>query len=162
MDLRRLRIGEWLVAAAAVVLLVALFLPWYEAGGTGASGWESFSVTDVVLALVALAAVAVIPVTARAETASPGIAYDSLLLLGALVTLVITLFRVLDPPADGVSRGVGAYLGLLAVLGLTASVLVAMRDERLSDPGHPTDPTGVPAPPPEFETLPAPPRDAPA
>jgi hypothetical protein len=163
MDLRRLRIGEWLTAASGVVLLIALFLPWYEAGGLSASGWESFSITDLVLAVVALAGIAVAPVTARGQTASLGIAYESLVLLGAAVAVVVTVIRVLDPPVDGLSRGSGAYLGLVSVLALTASVLVAMRDERLSDdPGHPTDPTGVPAAPPEIETLPAPPRDAPA
>jgi hypothetical protein len=99
-------------------------------------------------------------VIARGQTASLGIAYESLVLLGALVAVVVTVFRLLDPPGDGLTRGVGAWLGLVAVFALTASVLVAMRDERISDPGHPTDPTGVPAPPPDIETLPAPPRDA--
>ena len=33
MDLRRLRAGEWLAAAAGVALVVSLFLPWYEIGG---------------------------------------------------------------------------------------------------------------------------------
>ncbi len=157
MDLRRLRIGEWATAAAGLLVLVALFLPWYGFAGATASGWESFSVTDVFLALVAFAAIAVVPVTARAVTASPGIAYESLVLLATLVAFVVTLFRVLDPPGRDLSREVGAYLGLLACAGLIASVLVAMRDERLSKPGQLTDPTGAPvSAAPEIETLPAP------
>src|SRR4051812_43505328 len=77
MDLRRLRPAEWFLAAAAIMLFVSLFLPWYglaegsysDAHGgaaaygpaVGLTGWEAFSAVEVVLSactLVALVAVA--------------------------------------------------------------------------------------------------------
>lgn len=159
MDLRRLRIGEWAMAAVGGLLLASLFLPWYEVGGIGVDAWNSFSITDMILALLAIAAIAVVPVVARAPTASPGIAYESLMLVASLVAVPIALFRALVPPGEGASRAPGAYLGLLCVLALVAAVLIAMRDERLSTPGRPTDTTGVPvSQAPEIETLPAPRR----
>ena len=50
MDLRRLRPGEWVLTAAAIVLVVSLFLSWYALPtGRRATAWEAFSVVDVVL-----------------------------------------------------------------------------------------------------------------
>ena len=61
MDLRRLRVGEWVAAASGVALLVSLFLPWYE---PTTSGWESLAAIDVLLALVAASGVLLAIVTA--------------------------------------------------------------------------------------------------
>jgi hypothetical protein len=156
MDLRRLRIGEWAMALTGLLLVLSLFLSWYSDGGADETAWQALSVTDVFLALLGVAAVAVVPVVARSPTPSPGIAYEALMLLAALIGLVIVLFRVLDPPGD-LSRELGAWLGLVAVAALLPSVLAAMRDERVSSPDRPTDSTGVPvAVQPEIETLPAP------
>lgn len=132
MDLRRLRIGEWLMAAAGVALLAVLV----------ADG--DVSVIRVVLAAIALAGIAVVPVVAGAPTAAPGVAYEALVLLGGLVGLVLCLAG-------------GLWGALAAVAGLCAASLVAMRDERLSRGGKLTDATGRPvesAPVPE--QLPAP------
>ena len=64
MDLRRLRAGEWITALGGVALLVALFLPWYDEGAGSPNGWESFAILDVILAIVGVAAVLVVVVTA--------------------------------------------------------------------------------------------------
>ena len=64
MDLRRLRAGEWIVGISGLVLLVALFLPWYGDDAGSRTGWESLGALDVVLALVALSALAIPIVTA--------------------------------------------------------------------------------------------------
>ena len=53
MDLRRLRAGEWLAAAGGIAMLVALALPWYEADAGDVSGYEVFTVVDILLVLVA-------------------------------------------------------------------------------------------------------------
>lgn len=166
MDLRRLRPGEWITAASGLVLAIALFLPWYSLGGANVSGWDVLTVVDVLLALVALAAVAVFLVTATQPTAATPIASQALLTIVSGIALVVVLVRVLNIPGDlegtGAGRAAGAYLGLLATAGVLAGALLAMRDERISDPRHPTDSTGVPvAATPEVETLPAPPRGAP-
>jgi Tryptophan-associated transmembrane protein (Trp_oprn_chp) len=183
-DLRRLREGDWIMGGSGLLLLVSLFLPWYEIG-TGrvvgppdaldahASAWDAFTVLDVLLALGALAAIAVVIVTAMHSTPALPLTMESLVALLALVLLILVVFRLADPPdvsflestaspatrerVDDLDRGVGAWLGLVGTLGIFAGGLLAMRDERRSPAGRHTDLTGVPVDsPPEIETLPAP------
>src|SRR5918994_5934192 len=140
MDLRRLRAGEGIAGAAGLVLLVSLFLSWYD----GQSGWESLGILDVVLAFVALNALAIPFVTASCRVPALPLAHQSLtVLIGGLAVLLVVA-RVLNIPdwADG--REGGLWVGLLATLGVVTGSLIAMRDERRSPPGEHTDLTGVP------------------
>ncbi|HZB07065.1 MAG TPA: hypothetical protein VE449_10795 [Thermoleophilaceae bacterium] len=153
MDLRRLRAGEGIAGAAGLVLLVSLFLSWYD----GQSGWESLGILDVILAFVALNALAIPFVTASYRVPALPLAHQSLTVLISSVALLLVVGRVLNIPdwADG--REGGLWVGLLATLGVVAGGLLAMRDERRSPPGEHTDLTGVPvSEPPQIETLPAP------
>jgi hypothetical protein len=157
MDLRRLRAGEWVVAASGALLLLALFLPWYSAGATA---WQSFAVLDVVLALIAGAAVALLIITATQPVPAVPVALAALVTLGGLVASVLVLVRVFDLPGAAGGRGWALWLGLAGSLGILAGGMVAIRDERLSPPGRQTDLTGRPAPPTaEVETIPAPRRE---
>ena len=157
MDLRRLRAGEWITALGGVALLVALFLPWYDDGAATPTGWEAFAILDVILALVALAAIALVFVTATQRTPAVALAMEALLCLFAFVALVLVLIRVVNLPGDADGRGPGLWVGLLAALGVMAGSAIAMRDERLSSEGRQVDLTGRPTPAqPEIETLPAP------
>lgn len=172
------------MGASGLVLLVALFLPWYELGegivvgppdvlDAHASAWDSFTVLDLLLALGALAAIAVVFVTAAQATPALPLALESLVALFGLLLLVLVVFRLADPPdvsflestagaaarehVEGIDRAAGAWLGLAGVLGIVGGGLVAMRDERRSPAGRPTDLSGVPVGSPrEVENLPAP------
>ena len=174
MDLRRLRAGEWIAAVSGAVLVVSLFLPWYSVdrpaarrvGGQAVdlSAWEVLSIVDVLLFAIGLLAMGLLVLTAIQRTAAVGIAADALLTLAAGVVLLIAAVRVLNLPGDveavGGTRAAFAWIGLLATFGVVAGTTVAMRDERLSKPGRPTDATGAPvAAPPQVERLPAPPRE---
>jgi hypothetical protein len=188
MDVRRLRVGEWVLGASALLLFVALFLPWYELGEgivTGppdvldahASAWDAFTILDVLLAVGALAAIAVVVVTALEAVPAVPIATESLVTLISIVLLVLVLFRLVDAPdltflestdAPGaradvvdVTREIGAWLGLLGTLGMSVGGLLAMRDERRSPAGRHTDLSGAPLDsPPAIETHPAPRAEA--
>jgi hypothetical protein len=161
MDLRRLRAGEWIVAVSGAALLLALFLPWYELdGGATATGWEGLAVLDIVLAVIAAAAVAIPLVTAAQRVPAVPVALDSLVALAGLVGALLVCLRTLNLPDGAAGREWALWLGLAASLGIFAGAMVAVRDERLSTPGRHTDPTGVPSPPPaEIETIPAPQRE---
>jgi hypothetical protein len=162
MDLRRLRTGEWIAALAGFLMLGSLFLPWY--GTPDASGWEAMAVNDVVLAAIAVFAVATLVVTASQPVPSLPIALDALLSLAALVGLVLVLVRVVSLPEGADTREVGLWLGLAAMIGINAGGWIAMRDQRLSKPGKPTDLSGRPvAAPAEIEVVAPPdPRGAPS
>lgn len=157
MDLRRLRAGEWVVAASGALLLLALFLPWYSAGATA---WQSFAVLDIVLALIAAAAVALLIITATQPVPAVPVALSALVTLGGLVASILVLIRVFDPPGAAGGREWALWLGVAGSVGILGGGMVAIRDERLSPPGRHTDVTGRPAPPPpDVETIPAPRRE---
>ena len=188
MDLRRLRAGEWITGISGAVLIVSLFLPWYEysasAHGTPPpgvtlatgkwdfTGWQSLSTIDIVIALVGLAAVGLLVATATQRTVAVPIAWNALLVFAALVVLVLVVVRLFDVPQKldvplQFRRGFevstdpawGLWLAFAASVGLFVGSIFALRDERLSRTGETTDATGRPVPAhPEVETLPAPPR----
>jgi hypothetical protein len=124
-------------------------------------------------ALGALAAIAVVFVTAAQASPALPLALESLVALYGMLMLVLVIFRLADPPdvsflesmagaatrerVEDIDRAAGAWLGLAAVLGIVVGAFVAIRDERRSPAGRPTDLSGVPvSSPPEVESLPAP------
>jgi hypothetical protein len=117
---RRLELGPLLVALGAVLLLVSLFLDWFEGGITA---WNAFEVWDLVLAVLAVAALlaavgALAPDTAVLDKqALPFI-------VGAVVLIVAS--QIIDPPptVSGHSRAIGCWLALgAAALQLVGTVL---------------------------------------
>jgi hypothetical protein len=157
MDLRRLRAGEWIAGVSGLLLLVALFLPWYGDGAGSRTGWQSLGALDVVLALVALAALAIPVVTATQRVPAVPLALQSLTTPVGMLAVLLVLIRVLNMPDWAVEREWGLWVALAATLGVAVGALIAMRDERLTREERHTDLTGVPvAAPREIETLPAP------
>jgi uncharacterized membrane protein len=131
MDLRRLRPAEWLLTAAAVALLVALFLPWYAVEGLESTGWRAFTVVDVILMLCAIVAlVAVVLQGTQRSPALPVVSSVAATWAGILATVLVVV-KLLDPPLDGsVSLRAGAWVGLGATVALVLGGWWAMRDER--------------------------------
>ena len=162
MDLRRLRTGEWIAGVSGLVLFVSLFLPWYrvEAASLDVTAFEAFSVFDVLLVLLAVCGVAIVVIVAAQEAPAMGIAVEALLTVLAGAVTILLVFRVLNVPGDledGGEAAAFAWIGLGAAFGVFAGSLVAMRDERLSKPGKPTDASGAPVDaPPEIEIISSP------
>src|SRR3954469_1038188 len=130
MDLRRVRAWEWLTGRGGVVLLVSLFLPWYSLGGVDATGWESFSVVDLILAFAALCAIALPVVAATHRTAAVPQAWSSGIIWALMLAAVLALIRLLNPPADDVSREAGVWIATIASLALVGFDIKSMRDKR--------------------------------
>ena len=173
MDLRRLRTGEWIAAAAAVALLASLFLPWYERDAEiciavegfecprtdHVSGWEALSVIDIFLAVAAVLALVLWVVTTTQRTVAVAISLNAFMVPLAAAAFVLVVIRVIDQPDLQAGYGLawGAVAATLASAGLLAGSWRALRDERRSPPGASTDITGRPAPPPPpVEPLPPP------
>ncbi|HKP91664.1 MAG TPA: hypothetical protein VJT75_16980 [Thermoleophilaceae bacterium] len=150
MDLRRLRLQEYLAGAFGVLLLVATFLDWYGGDDGKASAWETFGALDVMLAAVGLMAIALAVLTAGQRTQAVPVAIGSLLVLIGLVTSVWLAFRVARTPGDMPDREIGLWLGLVGCVGATGSALWSIRDDRfpraVADAGR-VDVTPLPAPP---------------
>ncbi len=148
---RNVRPGEVVAAVAAVVLLAVMFLEWYGADGGGLSAWEAFSVTDVLLAAVALLAIglAVVNATGRGPAVPVAIAVVTVTL--TLTALLLLAYRILNQPGpnDLVDVHAGAWLGLAALAAQLGGAFWSLKDER----PRPVDP-----PAPEPERRPAPTR----
>ena len=135
-DLRRLRIGEWITGIGGVALIAALFLDWFSAGNTAITAWEAFSVGDLFLVFFAALAIGTAVMAAAHNTPAVSLALASLALLVGLVALVYVVIRGFSTPAleaeGGASstRDVGWWLGLLLTLVVNGGALASMRDER--------------------------------
>jgi hypothetical protein len=116
---RRFEVGPLLVALGAALLLVSLFLEWY---GT-LTAWEAFEVVEVLLAVLAVAAL-----TVAAGLLLPDLGYLErrwlLPVVGAAVILVVA--EVIDPPptASGEELEAGAWVAFGAVLVMSLGALL--------------------------------------
>jgi hypothetical protein len=119
-DLRRVRTWEWFTGAAGLVLLIALFLPWYGidvkegaavsfvGSARTANAWEALTVIDLILLLAALIAIALPVVTAMQRTTSVPQALSAFVVWIALFASIVALIRLLSPPgADSLGGAIG-------------------------------------------------------
>jgi hypothetical protein len=136
-DLRRLRAGEWLAAAGGMVLIGSLLvLPWYEADSGEVTGFEVFSIVDILLTLIGALAIALAILQATRNSPAMPVAAGVLCVPCGFVGFVLVLYRLLDEPgvpgADAVvDVRLGAYLGLLALAAITAGGWLSMGNEHV-------------------------------
>lgn len=137
-DPSRLRRGELLAAASAVLLTIFLVGgKWY--GGTGGSltGWQAL--TDLrwllIVTIIAALGLAFTQVTRRGP-AIP-VTMSMIVMLLGIVSVIALIIRVLiDPPAH---EQAGAYLGLLFTIGIAWGGYLSLRQEGVSARDAPRD-----------------------
>ena len=129
-EARRLSWGDWLAAACGVVMLVALFLPWYSAHGKSLTAWQAMAVDDVILCVAALLAIGAAVVVSVRQLSGVSVAATSLAVLPAVVGLIVTAYRLVSPaPPYEVSLEVGAWLALVAAIGIIVGAWNGAMDE---------------------------------
>jgi len=121
--------GELIAAGSGVLLLVALFLPWYSrdtdiAGTVINQTWTAWQALPVIASLLFLVAVVAIAV----PVAPKGFRSDRALMMLGVLGLLLVLFRTIDLPLPDVelvqgdradsSRDLGLLLALLATAGI--------------------------------------------
>jgi peptidoglycan/LPS O-acetylase OafA/YrhL len=116
---QRLDLGSILAALGAALLLVSLFVAWFEPAGTG---WQVFEALDLVLAGIAVGALAA--VAAGLGTAPEDRAWWVPAL--AAVALAVVAIQIIDPPpaASGADRVEGAWLALAGSLLLVVGAVL--------------------------------------
>ena len=154
-DPARLRPGEWIAGAGAIVLLASMFLlQWYEVtSGSGRSG-SKFSVSTSVngwQALTAIRWLLLVTIVAsfglvylQASRRSPAIPVTMSLVVSVLgiLTVLVLIFRVLiDLPAlvGTVSASAGAYVGLVGAIAIACGGYASMRQEGVSPRDEPAE-----------------------
>jgi hypothetical protein len=137
LDLSKLSPGEYMGMAAAVVLFLSLFLPWFTtsdsnpnstlgngiADGDSASAWQVFSTLDLLLVAACSAPFILAWILARGHklTWKPG----EVTMVVGMTAFVLILCNgiILGRPGDSVDIGlaVGYFVGLLGAAGLLAA-----------------------------------------
>ena len=112
---RRLELGPLVVVLGALLLIVSLFLNWYEPDITA---WDAFEVWDLVLAAIGvftlvLALGLVVPELALLEA-------PALLFNAGAVTLIVASQIINQPPA---AAGQGREIGCWLALGAAALII---------------------------------------
>ena len=140
----RIDVGPPIVILGALLLLVSLFLDWYEPGITA---WTVFEVLDLVLAVLALGCL--LGAAARLGLELPGgrALWDRFAILGVLALVLVVSQAINHPPAAvGEDPDTGLWLGLggaalLALGGLLSVTRISFAVEvEGREPGPPGGP----------------------
>ncbi|HET8976009.1 MAG TPA: hypothetical protein VFN15_05230 [Solirubrobacterales bacterium] len=150
MDVNRFSQGQLIAAASAVLLLIFMFLPWFEIPGVEATlpeglpddidlsgtpgiaseslnAWEGENPLDIFLLVTILVALAGVLLASSGDAGMPVPLSMATFLLGSLGTLMV-LYQVFDVPGD-LDRKIGLFLGLIAVAGIAVGGYLSMQDE---------------------------------
>jgi hypothetical protein len=153
-DLSRVGRGELIAGVCGILLLVfTIALTWFALkpplGWTAATlgvptsytGWQSITHLRWLVVITAAAAIALPFVTAIRRAPAVPVALAVVVIALALLTFVLLLYRVLiTVPGPGeLDQQVGAYLGLLAPLGIFYGGYAALHREGVAPRDAPSD-----------------------
>jgi hypothetical protein len=131
----RLRASEWLAGIAAVGVIVALALPWYGARAREATvtGFESFTVIDILLVLAAGVGIALVVLQATQDSPTLPVAFAVLTVTSGSLATLLVLYRLIDEPGPDEFLDVraGAWLGLVATVLMTAGGWLSLKTEKV-------------------------------
>ena len=127
--MERLSQGQIIAAVAAVVLLVATFLPWVGAAGHNENVWKGTTLDEYLLITAIVAALpAVLAFAGAAEEFS--FLSAATFLFGVVGVILVGLWLTVDFDfPSGVERKWGAFVGLIAVAAVAYGGFRAMQEE---------------------------------
>lgn len=115
-------LGQSFTGAGGVLLIVSLFLPWAGAGGTNRTGFELLTMSDVLLLITGLVAIAAALTWGRYGLFRPDLSVNGAAdLLGLVATILLAWLILFDFPS-GASREVGVLLALVATIAIAGGV----------------------------------------
>jgi hypothetical protein len=116
---RSIQVGQLLGGAGALLLIVSLFLDWFE---PGLSAWTVFEALDLVLAAAAVAAL-----TSAVRRSSPSQMRAALVATSTL-SLVVVASQLLDGPPTAQDRAIepGGWLALAGAAVMTAGAMLTV------------------------------------
>jgi hypothetical protein len=135
------------------VLLVALFLDWYSADrGVTANAWETFGLTDIVLAVAALMGISLAVAAATQHSPAVPQTISALTTPVALAAAVLAVIHTISLPDGASGRELGVYLGLAGAVGVLVGAWRSMGDQSFPRAATPhVEVTPLPAPKPRSE-----------
>jgi hypothetical protein len=132
MSLRRLRSGELIALAGAIVLIVACTRPWYESPLGLLDAWDTFGPAVVLLLAAVCAALALVISNVTERSTALPVSTAVWCVFFGLIAVVSALVRVLERPDHATALCAGAWLGLGGAVLILAGAWQSLRDERPS------------------------------
>jgi len=148
MDLDRLSTGEKIAGGSAVLLFIFMFFDWFTvdvSGGeglfsvsVGGSAWDALDVIPIILMVAIVAAVAVAVIRLTDAVFEPSVSVNAVVAILGAISVLLILYRIVDPPSAGdvpgvdVNPALGIFLGLIAAVGITYGGYRAMQEEGTS------------------------------
>ncbi|HEX7278127.1 MAG TPA: hypothetical protein VF255_00760 [Solirubrobacterales bacterium] len=182
MDVDRLSTGEKIAGASAILLFIFMFFDWFTVDidgeglfsvSVGGNAWEAFSWIDLFMMVTILVVVAILVIRLTDALVEPPVSLNAVAAVLGGITVLLILYRIIDPPGDtgglagvDISPSLGAFLGLIAAVGIAYGSYRAMQEEgttfgdigdQFSSRGGPGTGAGGPTQPPSSTTPPPPP-----
>lgn len=152
--LGRLSNGERISSVSAILLFVFMFFHWFgvklsntsnllfdvRGGGPGKSAWEALEYIPIVLVITIVVTLAVAALRLTNTVHRPPIPVDAVVAILGIVSVLLILFRIVDPPIFEVEPTITSegtvqfpiFLALLAAAGMAFGGCLAMREEGIS------------------------------
>jgi hypothetical protein len=191
--LDKLSPGEKIAGGSAILLFIFMFFDWFgvevsgvpgfsgATPGVGGSAWDVLDFIPIVLLITIIAALVMAGLRLADSPYEPSVPMSTVVTVLGVISVLLILFRIVDPPSFGSFGGVsvdatlslGIFLGLIAAGGIAYGGYSTMKEEgitfgdaadRLSGGGSPpqqhTASAPPPPPPPPSSTPPPPPPPA--
>jgi hypothetical protein len=111
-------LGQIVCGTGGALLIVSLFLPWAGAADGDLSGWELWTMADVYLLIVGLAAIGAALTGGRFGLFRPDLSLSGAAdLLGVVTTVLLAWLVIFDFP-EGASREIGVFLALIGAMAV--------------------------------------------
>jgi len=183
--LDKLSPGEKIAGGSAILLFIFMFFNWFgvevsgvggfsgSVPGAGGSAWDALEFIPIVLVIAIIAALVMVGLRLADSAAEPPVPMSTIVTVLGVISALLILFRIIDPPSFGSFGGVsvdatlsiGIFLGLIAAGGIAFGGYSTMKEEgitfgdaadRLSGGGStpPQHTASTPPPPPPPSSMP--------
>ncbi len=190
MELDKLSPGEKIAGVSAILLFVFMFFfDWFgvevsgvngftgSISGEGGSAWDALDLIRIVLLATVVAALVMVGLRLADSTAEPVVPMSTVVTVLGVISVLLILYRIVDPPSFGEVAGVsfdatlklGIFLGLISAGGIAYGGYSTMKEEGVTfgdtadrlGGGAGGGPSGDPPPPPPSSSPPPPPSSTP-
>jgi hypothetical protein len=182
--------GEKIAGGSAILLFIFMFFDWFgvevsgvpgfsgTTPGVGGSAWDALDFIPIVLVITIVAALVMAGLRLADSPYEPSVPMSTAVTALGVISVLLILFRIVDPPSFGSFGGVsvdatldiGIFLGLIAAGGIAYGGYSTMKEEGVtfgdaadrlsgggSPPQHQHTASAPPPPPPPASTPPPPP-----
>lgn len=190
--LDKLSPGEKIAGGSAILLFIFMFFDWFgvevsgvpgfsgTTPGVGGSAWDALDFIPIILVITVIAALVMAGLRLADSPYEPSVSMSTIVTVLGVISVLLILFRIVDPPSFGSFGGVsvdatldvGIFLSLIAAGGIAFGGYSTMKEEGItfgdaadrlsgggSSPQHHS--VSTPPPPPSPSSTPPPPPPPP-